>query len=377
MTAPRVSVVGIHGHGRSHLATVLTAHRDGRIQLVGVADPVAPASALPDGIPHYRDSAALFDTVDSDIAVISTPIHTHADIATSAIAAGNDVLLEKPPTASLDEFARLQATADSAGRLVQVGFQSLGSDAILYLRALIRAGAIGEVTRYSASAGWVRPLTYWARADWAGKRTMGGRVVADGVLTNPLAHATATALAVAGATGVDDVTAIDLDLYRANDIQADDTSVAVLTLGDGSVLTTAVSLCAPSREEPFVEVVGRTGRLVFYYGIDVIQQFSHSYAGLPRTTTHARTALLDNLLAARSTGAPLVAALESTGGFMRLLDAVQAAPEPTLIPADAVTMVTDEHGRHPVIHGITGALRSSIAEGRTFRAIGVPWAAGA
>lgn len=375
MSLPRVSIVGIHGHGRSHLVAAARAHAEGRIRLVGVADPAGASDALPDGVPHFSDSGDLFDTVGSDIAVISTPIHTHADIALAAIAAGNDVLLEKPPTATLDEFHHLRAAADDAGRLVQVGFQSLASTAVPHLRALVRSGAIGDVVRYSASAAWVRPVSYWQRARWAGKRTMDGRTVADGVLTNPLAHATATALAVAGSASVDAVGDIELDLYRANDIQSDDTSVAILTLDDGVRLTTAVTLCAPDREEPFVEVVGTTGRLVFYYAIDVVQHFDHATGQHPFTTLHQRMPLLDDLVEARRDDRPLAAPLESTGAFTRLLQAVQDAPEPTPIAPEAVTMVDDERGSHPVVDGILPALRSAIAHGSTFRRLGVPWAA--
>ena len=95
----------------------------------------------------------------------------------------------------------------------------------------MREGAIGEITRYGASAGWVRPESYWRRAAWAGRRRVGDRVVADGVLTNPLAHATATALALADRMRAEDVVGMTLDLHRANDIEADDTSVARLRCG--------------------------------------------------------------------------------------------------------------------------------------------------
>lgn len=374
MTTPRVSIVGIHGHGRSHLDGALRAHREGRIRLVGVADPAGPAEALPEVTRHFDDSTEMFDAAPSDIAIVSTPIHTHAAIAIRAVEAGNDVLLEKPPTATFEEFGRLTSTADAHGRLVQVGFQSLGSDALPYMKAVMESGTIGEVVRYSASAGWVRPQAYWRRADWAGRRTMHGRVVADGVLTNPLAHATATALTVASAADAESVTAVELDLHRANDIQADDTSVAILTLADGARLTTAVTLCAPSREEPFVEVVGTKGRLVFYYAVDIVQLFGPRDDGLPHTTRHSRTSLLDDLIAARSDRRGLLSPLAASGGFTRLLQAVQDAPEPSPVAPEFVTWVDDTHGSHPVIHEIMPALRSSIRESATFRDLGLPWA---
>src|SRR5690606_116903 len=152
---------------------------------------------------------------------------------------------------------------------VQIGFQSLGSAAIELVRTRVAAGEIGEVARFSATGAWVRDEAYWRRSAWAGRRTLDGRVVADGVLTNPLAHATATALAIAGATRSEDVRALELDLRRANDIEADDTSVAIFSLASGARLTTAVTLWAAAHNDPYVEVAGDGGALRFWYMTDV------------------------------------------------------------------------------------------------------------
>ncbi|MET3720702.1 isopentenyl diphosphate isomerase/L-lactate dehydrogenase-like FMN-dependent dehydrogenase [Arthrobacter sp. UYEF21] len=54
---------------------------------------------------------------------------------------------------------------------------------------------------------------------------MDGIDVVDGVATNPLAHAAATALRIAGARTTADIASVETDLYRANEIESDDTSV--------------------------------------------------------------------------------------------------------------------------------------------------------
>ena len=72
---------------------------------------------------------------------------------------------------------------------------------------------------------WSRTVGYWNRSPWAGRRSLHGRPVIDGVATNPLAHAVATALAVVGCRRLDEVESVDTDLYRANAIDSDDTSV--------------------------------------------------------------------------------------------------------------------------------------------------------
>ena len=355
-------------------STAIEAHREGRITLAAVVDPVpVEPGILPGTTSYHSELESLLEAEVPDVVIISTPIHTHAGLALAAVRAGADVLLEKPPTATLAEFEELCAESERAGALVQVGFQSLGSDALAYVKDRVRRGAIGQVTRYGASAGWVRPESYWRRAAWAGRRRVGDRVVADGVLTNPLAHATATALALADRMRSDDIVGLTLDLHRANDIEADDTSVARLQLRDAPSLTTAVSLCATSREEPWVEVVGTEGRIVFYYGIDVVQE--HTSAGdPPLTTRHDRTPLLWDLLAARRDARPLCSPLVDSGGFMRLLQGVMDAADPMPISPSHVRWVSDAAGRHPIVEGVERALHDAVRTERTFCEAGVAWA---
>ncbi|QHC57696.1 Gfo/Idh/MocA family oxidoreductase [Rathayibacter sp. VKM Ac-2760] len=369
---PRIGLVGIGGYGASHLGAVLAAHRDGRVRLVGVADPRPPVDGpLPDGVEHHPDAAGLLARGGTDVIIVSTPIHTHAAIALAALEHGNDLLLEKPPAASLAEFSAIVDRAAAAGALVQVGFQSLGSSAIPAIRAAVGGGEIGEVVRYGASGVWVRDDRYWARSPWAGRRTLGGAVVADGVLTNPFAHATATALTLAGADRLEDVVDVRLDLRRANDIESDDTSVAVLTLADGLRVTTAVTLCAERPEEPSVEIVGTRGTLRFYYTLDVVQL---EREGLPpRTLQFDRITPFEGLLAARELGTPLQAGIERTGGFMRLLDAVMAAPAPRALPEDAWREVEDVEGRHRVVAGVERALQEALRRETTFAELGLAW----
>ena len=152
----------------------------------------------------------------------------------------------------------------------------------------------------------------------------------DGAVTNPLAHAVATGLSIAGAAGESDVAGVRLDLYRANDIEADDTSSLVVDLADGGTLACALSLTASQRGEPCVVVEGTSGRLVLWYTLDVIQLFEPD-APFPVTTGHPRTGLLANLVDHVVDGVPLLVPADSTGAFMRVLEAVRVGPPPTRI----------------------------------------------
>jgi len=374
MTVPRLALIGTGGHGRGHLAQGIRLHDDGAVRLVAVADPHPPAAEdLPHGVRRFSSGAELIAAVDADVAVICTPIHTHFELAAAALEAGMDVLLEKPTTATLDEFDRLVAIAERTGRLVQVGFQSLGSEAIGLIRSRVEAGEIGDVVRYSATGAWVRSDAYWQRSAWAGRRVLDGRVVADGVLTNPLAHATATALALAGASLTTSVRSLEVDLWRANDIEADDTSVAVFTLDGGLKLTTAVTLAASEQTDPYVEVTGTAGALRLWYTKDVVELRDAGGAVRDRTRTQ-RADLLENLLAAREGREELFAPIARTGAFMRLVDSVVEAPAPRPVSGDAVSAVDDAAGQRLVIEGIEEELDRALRLGRTFTSLGSSFA---
>ena len=205
-----------------------------------------------------------------------------------------------------------------------MGFQSLGSAALAAVSDVVARGDIGEVSHIGVAGTWVRATSYFRRAPWAGKRMLGGRPVVDGVTTNPLAHATATALRLADARRVDDVVDIDLELYRANDIEADDTSSLVLRSTTGPTIAGALTLCAPVNTDPWVAVYGSAGLVRLFYTRDEV---SLEVSGRePVLTTYDRVDLLGNLLAARAGEAELLNPLSDNGAFMAVMEAVRLAP---------------------------------------------------
>jgi predicted dehydrogenase len=373
--AVRVAIVGIHGHGSSHLRHAQELARRGDVDLVAVADPrPAEPGSLDAAVSQFASLAELLGAVPVDVVVLCTPIHTHFALTTLAMRAGADVLLEKPPVTSVADFEALAVVIEATGRRCQVGFQSLGSETIPVVRGLVADGVIGEVTGVSANGAWLRTREYWTRAAWAGKRVLNGIEVVDGVVTNPLAHAVATALCLAGAQRAGDIADIDLDQYRANDIDCDDTSVVRVRTTAGLPVTLALTLCAPERSEPFVTVQGSRGRIVVFYTIDLVQVFRDGSPD-PVTTLHGRRPLLDDLLAVRagaSTG--LLADFADTEGFTLVLDAVRRAPDPAPIPAAFIEWIGAGVDAHPVVAGIHAWIARAGAEHKTFAELGAPWA---
>ncbi|HET9142077.1 DUF6807 family protein [Actinophytocola sp.] len=324
----RVVLAGAHGHGHWHLDNLRRLTAAGVARLVGVCDvrPVPDEALTGLGDPaRSADLGRLIQDTGAEVTVLVTPIHTHAALASTALLAGSHLLLEKPPAGSLADFDRISEVVRSTGLACQVGFQSLGSDAIPVLRKVIADGRIGRVRGIGVAGAWQRPPAYFTRADWSGRRRLAGVAVTDGALTNPFGHAVATALAVAEAEQLGAVTEIDVELYRANPIEADDTSCVRLRLAAGTEITVAVSLCAAGRTEPYLLVHGETETARLTYTTDEIH--------IGQTVTrHARTDLLENLIAHVRTGAQLLVPLSRAGAFMQVVEAIRQAPDPAPIP---------------------------------------------
>jgi len=322
---------------------------------------------------------AVFTTLDQllasgpapDVVILATPIQTHAPLALAALAAGCGVYVEKPPVASMAQFREVAAAADASGKLVQVGFQSLGSLALPAIRTSIESGAIGDVLGLSAQGMWLRTKGYFKRSRWAGKRSLEGTDVVDGVATNALAHAVATGLHMAGAHTVADVASVETDLYRANNTESDDTSVIRVRTSAGQTLLCALTLCAPEQQNPSVTVHGTRGDITFFYTEDEV--VTTTAAG-ERRETFGRTDLLENLLEARSTGTALLCSLQDTGAFTSVLEAIRTAADPKEIPAAYITWEGEGDDAHPVVNGIPELIERAAKAQATFAELGVPWA---
>ncbi|MCZ9337292.1 gfo/Idh/MocA family oxidoreductase, partial [Streptomyces sp. TRM76130] len=137
-------------------------------------------------------------------------------------------------------------------------------------------------------------------------------------------HAVATALALGDATRDQDVSGVETELHRANDIEADDTSCVRVTATTGLRITVAATLCAERAAEPYVLVHGTRGRITFWYKQDrvLLQRAGHG----PEEYEHGRTDLLENLVDHLADGAGLLVTPEDTGAFMRVVEAIRRAP---------------------------------------------------
>ncbi|KAB1161245.1 Gfo/Idh/MocA family oxidoreductase [Micromonospora sp. AMSO12t] len=375
---PRVAIVGANGHGRWHRRVVAPLHAAGRLRLVALVDvrPIEdePAAPVPDGTLVHADHREMLRAARPDVVVVCTPPHTHLPIALDVLAAGADLLLEKPPVLSTAEHRELADALAATGRACQVGFQALGSAALTALTDAVRAGRLGTVTGIATVASWQRSDAYYARAPWAGRRTLHGRPVLDGALANPLAHAVMQCLAVAEAAAGDGPVVparIEVERYRVRPIEVDDTATLRVSSRSGPPIVAAVTLAGEDFVAGEVIVTGTAGRAVLEYPTDRLLLPGDAGA----REVPGRRGLLENLLAHRADPAvPLIAPLARTAPFTAVLEAVTTAPEPAPLGGDLVTATGDGPQRVLTVRGINRLLRRAAEEGALLSELAVPWA---
>ena len=187
----RLVLAGCGGMGRRHLRgyRVLAEAEPGRVQLAAVVDPereraefvAAEAERLlghrPAAFVSLEEAAA--GVPELDVVDVVAAVSAHHRITQEAIAAGMHVLCEKPMAPTVAACRAMQRAAEQAGRVLSVA-ENYRRDPISRLaRALVGAGAIGEVRSLvdlSGSGGG-----RGSAGPWRYRRTEGGPILEAGV----------------------------------------------------------------------------------------------------------------------------------------------------------------------------------------------------
>ncbi|MCU1439154.1 MAG: gfo/Idh/MocA family oxidoreductase [Rhodoglobus sp.] len=167
-------------------------------KVVGLVDPIESHSrAIADLIvklggerpPMFMNLAEALTAVDADLVSILTPSGLHAALAEEAIAAGKNVVIEKP----LDvDLARSRSVLDKAnaassgnGSVVSVISQHHFDLSTRVVASAVDSGRFGRITSGVASLGWWRSQGYYDSGDWRGTWELdgGGATMNQGIHT--------------------------------------------------------------------------------------------------------------------------------------------------------------------------------------------------
>lgn len=149
MNSLAIGVVGVGHMGRRHVEKVAALEALGEpVRLAGVFDTdPAPAGASVAGLAAavFSDLASLCDA--SDALVVAVPTTAHYEVVATALAAGCDVLVEKPIAATATQAEALIARATASGRVLQVGHLDWFNPATRMLRHRLREPRFVQVRR--------------------------------------------------------------------------------------------------------------------------------------------------------------------------------------------------------------------------------------
>jgi predicted dehydrogenase len=151
--------IGVGGMGAGDLGAI-SSHA--KVEVAALCDVdetrLAAAAAKHPQAKTFRDYremiVSLGDTIDA--VVVSTPDHTHAPAALTALNHGKHVYCQKPLTHEVFEARTLREVAEKLGRVTQMGIQVHSS--AIYRRAvrMIQDGVIGKVSQVHA----------WSNKNW-------------------------------------------------------------------------------------------------------------------------------------------------------------------------------------------------------------------
>jgi len=128
----------------------------------------------------HESYEALLADPEIEAVLLAVPHHLHRDLTIQAAASGKHLLLEKPLANTVEEANAMLAACRRAGTLSTVNFSYRYLPQFQAARALVEAGAVGEITGVQVAAYSYREHGYWFGArsqsvdDWRTDKTKAG-----------------------------------------------------------------------------------------------------------------------------------------------------------------------------------------------------------
>jgi scyllo-inositol 2-dehydrogenase (NADP+) len=151
-----VGLIGFGLAGRSFHAPVIRAIPGLRLAAILQRKGSEAAETYPD-VRIVRTLEELLAIPDIRLIVIASPNETHYPFARQSLAAGKDIVVDKPFTTTLAEAVDLVEFAKQCGRLLTV-YQNRRYDGdFSAIRELVAGGALGRIVRFETNYDRFRP----------------------------------------------------------------------------------------------------------------------------------------------------------------------------------------------------------------------------
>lgn len=180
----RSAVVGCGDVSVVHLAAL---QKSGQAELVAVCDQDLVALALATAtyeVPGYASVEELLANEQLDAVHVATPHDQHAPVIVACLAAGVNVLTEKPLAESLSAADEVIAATAQGSATLGVCFQNRYNGPVQTARERLESGEFGRIIGGAGTVLWARTAAYYEAKPWRGTWANSG----GGLLMNQAIH---------------------------------------------------------------------------------------------------------------------------------------------------------------------------------------------
>ncbi len=147
------AIVGLGNVAAWHRRAIARTEGATLTTVADVDESVARERAGEWGVTAYTDLDDLLSSEPVDWVHVCTPVATHAALAQQCLGAGAHVLVEKPVTATREEYESLVERADETGRRVTVVHNQVYYPPFVRARKLVESGRFGRL--HGVSVRWL------------------------------------------------------------------------------------------------------------------------------------------------------------------------------------------------------------------------------
>jgi predicted dehydrogenase len=149
MTNIACGVIGLGTIGRLYCELIALHGARLGLRITAAADPSPKAS--PPGVQLYPDHRLLLARNDIDAVLIASPPALHYEHVADSLAAGKDVLVEKPPATSVAQAEALRALSEDYSRVLFFAFHARYGHAVVLAKRRLEQLPSGAITRVEAT----------------------------------------------------------------------------------------------------------------------------------------------------------------------------------------------------------------------------------
>ncbi len=188
MDIVRIGVIGIGNIGTAHANTLFAGEVAGA-ELSAVCDISADrqqfCKATYIGVPVFENYNEMFSSGLVDAVIVAVPHKLHCAIATDALNAGLNALVEKPIDITVTRAKAINELAAKVDKKFAIMFNQRTNDVFARARDIVKSGELGELKRSVwIITNWYRTQYYYNSAGW--RATWSGE--GGGVLLNQAPH---------------------------------------------------------------------------------------------------------------------------------------------------------------------------------------------